>query len=573
MSAKNIISKRALPNSRLFTRWGRAVDRENPLPEYPRPGFVRESFLNLNGVWEYAIYKNGAEFGGWQGEIVVPFSPESALSGVEKRVFPDDVLYYRRSFEVKKGFLRDKTVLHFGAVDDFCAVYLNGKAAGEHQGGFVPFDIDVTGLIKEGRNEIYLEVTDPTDTGFISRGKQSGKPGGIWYSAQSGIWQTVWLESLPAAHIESVRMTPDVDGGFLRIFPVVRANSENADGNSLKSTGNINKNSLNVGKNTEKADGNSRNSNENSSDTAQNTRKVKAVITDNGRVAAEADLIPNAENTVKLTDFTLWSPENPHLYDIEFTFCGDRVKSYFGMRKFSIGKDKDGIVRLTLNNKPYFHNGLLDQGYWPDGLLTAPSDDAMLSDIKKMKELGFNMLRKHIKIEPLRWYYHCDREGMIVWQDMINGGGEQKFSIIALLPFLGKKMKDTAENYEKFGRGNAESRESYYNELDKMISLLYNTVSIGVWVPFNEGWGQFDALRAVDFIRERDDGRVVDHASGWYDQGGGDLNSVHIYFKAIRTPKDGKRAAVLSEFGGYSHHVKGHVWNENRVFGYRIFKE
>jgi hypothetical protein len=301
--------------------------------------------------------------------------------------------------------------------------------------------------------------------------------------------------------------------------------------------------------------------------------KAEAVIFDKGKVILRAELAASGENIIKMNGFTLWSPENPYLYDIELRVGEDRVKSYFGMRKFSTGRDGRGILRLTLNNKPYFFNGLLDQGYWPDGLLTPPSDDAMLCDIRKMKDLGFNMLRKHIKIEPARWYYHCDREGMAVWQDMINGGRKYDFSITGLLPFFGAKVDDSQKNYKRFGRGDAEGRAKYYEELDGMISLLYNAVSIGVWVPFNEGWGQFDSLKAVDFIRERDRSRIIDHASGWHDMGGGDLKSLHIYFKPVKIAADNKRAAVLSEFGGYSHQIKGHVYNEKRVFGYGIFKK
>jgi beta-galactosidase/beta-glucuronidase len=531
----------------LISRFGKALDEQNPLPEYPRPQFFRESFLNLNGVWDYAIYQKNQIFSGWEGEIVVPFSPEAALSGVNRVVSPDDKLYYRRFFDLEKSFLREITLLHFGAVDDACEVYLNGKKVGGHRGGFLPFDLDITDFVREGKNEIRVEVTDETDTGFISRGKQSGKPDGIWYTPQSGIWQTVWVESVPKIYMQSVKMTPDIDEGVLRIIPFVKGFDKKFD----------NKEGFRAKENAEK----------------ENAEKVTAVIYDNGEVAARVELVPNEENIVKLKDFKLWSPENPHLYDIEFTVGEDFVKSYFGMRKFSTGRDKDGILRITLNNKPYFFNGLLDQGYWSDGLLTAPSDEAMLYDIKKMKELGFNMLRKHIKIEPARWYYHCDREGMAVWQDMVNGGRKYSFSIVGLLPFLGKKVDDTEKSYKRFGRADAEGRAKYYEELDEMITALYNAVGIAVWVPFNEGWGQFDALKAADFIKERDGSRLIDHASGWHDMGGGDFNSVHIYFKPVKISKDEKRVAVLSEFGGYSHQVKGHVYDENQVFGYRIFKE
>jgi len=511
----------------LYTRWGRELDRNKPLPEYPRPQLERDSYVNLNGIWEYAIYGKDEEFRGYQGEIVVPFSPESLLSGVERQVKPSDYLYYRREFAIEKGFLKDKTLLHFGAVDSDCDVYLNEHYLGSHRGGFLPFSFDVTGTIKEGTNVLTLRVSDPTDTGFASRGKQSLKRGGIWYTAQAGIWQTVWLESVPEVYIEKLYLTPDIDRGTISIKPILSKRPE----------------------------------------------KLRARILDGERLLAEADLEANRDNAIRLEEFKLWSPETPHLYDLEICADKDRVKSYFGMRKFALGTDEKGCKRLFLNNKPYFNHGLLDQGYWPDGLLTPPADEAMINDIMTMKRLGFNMLRKHIKIEPLRWYYHCDRLGMLVWQDMPNGGEKYSFITTAVLPFLGISCPDGPKNYRKFGRLDPRGRESYYRELEAMVDLLYNTVSINVWVLFNEGWGQFDALKAAGFVRERDRTRLIDHASGWHDQGGGDLKSLHVYFVKVKLPSDKKRAVVLSEFGGYSYKVAGHVWNENKSFGYRKFKD
>ncbi|HOP69770.1 MAG TPA: glycoside hydrolase family 2 TIM barrel-domain containing protein [Bacillota bacterium] len=511
----------------MYTRWGRELDRNNPLPEYPRPQLERDSYVNLNGVWEYAIYKRDEEFRGYQGEIVVPFSPESPLSGVGRRVAPEDYLYYKREFTIDEGFLKDKTLLHFGAVDSHCDVYLNGQYLGFHSGGYLPFSFDVTGIIKAGPNVLTLRVSDPTDTSYISRGKQVLKRGGIWYTAQSGIWQTVWLESVPEVYVEKLYLTPDIDNGTITIKPILSRTPE----------------------------------------------RLLARIMDHGEVVAEAELEANVDNVIKLEEFKLWSPETPHLYDLEICADGDRARSYFGMRKFSLGTDEQGCKRIFLNNKPYFNNGLLDQGYWPDGLLTPPSDEAMRHDILTMKKLGFNMLRKHIKIEPLRWYYHCDKLGMLVWQDMVNGGEKYNLFTVAVLPFLGFKLNDGPKNYRKFGRLDPRGRESYYRELADMLDLLYNAVCINVWVLFNEGWGQFDALKAVEFIRERDATRLIDHASGWHDQGGGDFNSPHVYFVKFKMPADKNRAVVLSEFGGYSYQVKGHVFNENKVFGYRKFKD
>jgi MFS family permease len=541
--AVNMLKKR-LPNARLYTRWGKELNRNNPLPEYPRPQLERDSFLSLNGVWEYAIAD--AEPEQYDGEIVVPFSPECLLSGVERIVTPRDTLYYKRVFSVGEDFLKEHSVLHFGAVDCDCRVYLNGTELGGHSGGFLPFSFDITGILRAGENEIRLSVTDPTDSSWVSRGKQSSKPGGIWYTPQSGIWQTVWLESMPKEHISSIKIVPDIDRGVVLITPSCSGG------------------------------------------------EIKIRVTDGDREIAGAAAQNAVECELAIPDAKLWSPEEPFLYSLELSCGEDRVKSYFGMRKFSLGQDENGVPRLCLNNKPYFHNGLLDQGYWSDGLLTAPSDEAMVFDIESMKALGFNMLRKHIKIEPLRWYYHCDRLGMLVWQDMVNGGRTYSFDIIGALPFIGKVLTDGEESYARFGRQDAEGREAYRSELAAMLEHLQNCTSIAMWVPFNEAWGQFDANAAAEYCKQTDPTRTVDHASGWHDQGGGDVVSLHIYFKKLPCPKfiDGKwsiekpasgyegslaqgeqpRALVLSEFGGYSYQVRGHVYNPHRAFGYKKYK-
>ena len=498
---------------KLLTRWGRALDKTNPLPEYPRPQFARADWMNLNGIWDYAITPQGKPAESW-GEIVVPFSPESQLSGVERILQPNETLHYRREFTLEESFLKHTILLHFGAVDHGCKIWINDALAGSHEGGFTPFTLDITALVHAGQNSIRLEVTDPTDTSYISRGKQALKPGGIWYTPQSGIWQTVWLEPLPEQYLTQVRMEPDIDAGMLKLLPACDCTAI-FDGQRYDLPG---------GKTTQIP-------------------------------------VPNAR---------LWSPEDPYLYDIAFECGEDRAQSYFGMRKFSLGKDENGLPRLMLNNKVYFHKGLLDQGYWPDGLLTAPSDEAFVYDIKTMKAMGFNMLRKHIKIEPMRWYYHCDKEGMLVWQDMINGGRRYDFKVIGILPFIGKKIDDGPKNYKNFGREDEIGRTQFYEELDCMLSRLQNCVSIAMWVPFNEGWGQFDANKATEFIRARDTSRTIDQASGWHDQRGGDCNSVHIYFKRITLPKADQRTSVLSEYGGYSHGIEGHMWSE-KEFGYRKF--
>ncbi|MDR0752402.1 MAG: MFS transporter [Christensenellaceae bacterium] len=515
------------PKPTLRTKWGMdLIKNQNiPLLEYPRPQFVRDSYLNLNGPWKYSISLDG-NFNGWDGEILVPFSPESQLSGVNKVLKKNQKLFYWREFIIVPDFLNDLTYLHFGAVDQTCNVFVNNTFVGKHVGGYLPFSFDITSFINIGFNEIKLEVEDLTDTSYYSHGKQSIHPRGIWYSPQSGIWQTVWIESVPEKHIQSVKMLPNIDEGYISITPLC----------------------------------------------TDNEIEVDLLITFNSETVTTSKLKPNRANLVKLTDFKLWSPECPNLYDVELVYGKDKVKTYFGMRKFSMARDKNSILRITLNNNPYFHNGLLDQGYWPDGLLTPPSDEALLSDILKMKELGFNVLRKHIKIEPLRWYYHCDRLGMIVWQDMVNGGGYETFMIKAIRPFLGWNISDGPKNYAKLGRKNPIGRELYYKETDETINLLYNATSIAVWVPFNESWGQFDSLKVVEFIKDRDTSRLIDHASGWYDQGGGDFKSYHTYFVKIKIEEDKKRVSVLSEFGGYSYKVTQHVWDEVKMFGYKMCK-
>ena len=518
---------------KLLTRWGRALDKNCPLNDYPRPQMERASFINLNGPWEYAIYPTNAAFGGYQGEITVPFSPETILSGVERTVTPLDTLYYRKRFLFSRTAAR--TLLHFGAVDYACEVKLNGVLLGTHRGGYTPFTFEVTEAVIDGENELTLSVTDPSETGAQASGKQTSHRGQIWYTPQSGIWQTVWLEEVPATYIESIRLTPDIDKSTLTVE--VRING------------------------------------------APTEAKIEVLDLGEVKVSGETE---NGRAVLPMTLYELWSPEHPYLYDLKISAGEDSVKSYFGMRKFGVGIDGHGFPRLTLNNKPYFQNGLLDQGYWSDGMYTAPADEALIYDIETMKKMGFNMLRKHIKIEPLRWYYHCDRLGMLVWQDMVNGGGRVNQLTAGVLPAfhlalhsrtLGN-ISDGPRNYKLFSRGDAAGREEYYKDAAEMIDLLYNSVSICLWVPFNEGWGQFDALKAASFFREKDPTRLIDHASGWHDQGGGDLNSFHIYFTPFFFPKRDKadkRVIALTEFGGFSMQTEGHVFNTKKFFGYRKY--
>ncbi len=498
----------------LTTEWTEKLKDEIPLSQYPRPQFIRDSYLNLNGVWNYEIRKTDHIPDTFNSQIIVPFSPETELSGVNRFVKPDDYLFYEKIFTFPDGFIKDRTFINFGAVDQLAEVYLNGEFVGSHKGGYTPFTLEITDYINTvDENRLIVKVRDFTDTKSYSRGKQKIKRGGIWYSPQSGIWQTVWIESTPKEFLERVRITPDFD-------------KEQVEFEYF------------------------------------GTDDVEVMIYDGDTLIADT-----TDRVVKLPDFKPWSPEFPFLYNVVFKSNGESIKSYFGMRKFSTGTDESGVQRLFLNNKPYFHNGLLDQGYYPDGYLTPPSNDAMENDILFVKKAGFNMLRKHIKIEPLLWYHYCDVNGIIVWQDMVNGGGSYGLEVSAI-PFLNITMDDT--DYNMFHRTDKEGRDLYYQELEETISHLYNCTCIALWVPFNEGWGQFDSTKAYYKIKELDNTRIVDAASGWHDMGVSDVISKHIYFTPIKVKK-GSRPYVLSEFGGLGLKLNGHTFN-NKMFGYKIYK-
>jgi len=500
----------------LMTQWGEAAALQHPLPEYPRPQLRRESYLNLNGPWEYAITDSDDLPTAFDGEIIVPFSPESALSGVSRTLLPQQTLWYRRNLALPEGFIPEggRLILHFGAVDQEADVYVNGRHVCHHMGGYTAFSTDITDALK-AENVLVVRVHDDTDQSFHSRGKQSSKRGGIWYTPQSGIWQTVWMEAVPAVHIQSLRITPLFDESAVAIT-VVSAHDAS------------------------------------------------------GMITADGRSLPFTANTpflFPMPGFRAWSPENPHLYDLQVTLGDDHVQSYFAMRKTEVRVDEQGVKRLFLNNHPYFHNGLLDQGYWPDGLYTAPSDEAMIFDIQTAKELGYNMLRKHIKVEPMRWYYHCDRLGMLVWQDMVNGGGLYNFMTISTPLVTGWHRKDT--NHKPFARSAAQGRAEYEAELAEMVNQLYSVPSLVLWVPFNEGWGQFDAERICKRLSELDPTRPIDHASGWHDQKIGDIKSLHVYFMPYRFKKDKfGRAVILSEFGGYNLRLDGHCFNDTD-YGYK----
>lgn len=496
------------------TPWTDKIDRSKPLPEYPRPQMVRKPWQSLNGPWDYAITPAYRWPGSYDGTITVPFSPETELSGVRRTVKPDELLWYHRCVTLPESFLGKRVLLHFDAVDQEATVYINGTPAMSHLGGYLPFEADVTNYISDGVMDIVVQVVDISDTGFHSRGKQRTKRGGIWYTPQSGIWQSVWMEAVPETYIKKLRITPDFDGAAVRI--------------SAETVG---------------------------SDTA--------FAHFNGESYALPADIP-------VPDFRPWSPEDPHLYDFSVSCGEDRVESYFAMRKFSVEKDSEGIMRLFLNGSPLFHNGMLDQGYWPDSMYTPACEEAMEFDILTAKAMGFNMLRKHIKVEPLRWYHLCDKHGMLVWQDMINGGRQYNLLCISSPLITGIHFSD--RRYRLFARQDEEGRKEYKRELKEMIEHLYNCPCIALWVPFNEGWGQFDAAEIYEYTRTLDSTRTIDHASGWHDQGVSDVRSDHVYFRKYTFKPDKLgRAVLLSEFGGYNQAIEGHCFNA-KDFGYKRFE-
>ena len=489
-----------------------------PHSEHPSPQCRRENWLCLNGKWDF--HKEGTNVS-FQSEILVPFSPETLLSGVSEgfKLNSGEKIVYKRLFSVGKNLLLGKTLLHFGGVDSECSVLLNGVPVGGHAGGFTAFALDVTAYLKEGDNEITIVCTDEGTRSGDARGKQNDERGGIWYTPQSGIWQTVWLESMPQEHISGLKITPDASKGQVCVQ-------------------------------------------------SHGGGKQTVTVYDEGREILQESY---ERETILSYPFVLWSPENPKLYDMKIeNEKGDCIYSYFGVRSFGKTVDEKGIARLTLNGKPYFFNGVLDQGYWSDGMLTYPSDQAAIDELQLLKDMGFNTVRKHIKIEPMRWYYHCDRLGLIVWQDFVNGGGAYNFWHIAAFPFLGFKHKDN--DYKYFARENEGGRVAFMRMAEETVEQLYNCVSIGVWVPFNEGWGQFDSGKVTRWLKEKDSTRIIDSVSGWHDQGvkETELKSLHIYYTPLKVPKD-PRPVVLSEFGGYSMKTEN-VFDPDKEFGYKKFK-
>ena len=507
-----------------LTKWGESLDKENILQEYPRPQFVRDSYLNLNGEWLYSL-TNNTKNPQYEGTILVPFSIESPLSGViGKSLEPGMTLWYKRIVDLTPLKNEGRFLLHFGGVDQFTEVFINKQKVGEHDGGYTSFYFDITNYINNALKniEIVVKVQDDYDKNGAAIGKQGNPRGRIFYTKTGGIWQTVWVESVPETYIKDVKITPKYDFNSVSFNMTVEGNQ--------KIIGNI------------------------------------KIFDKENKLVNFSQVIPNVEENIVLPiSFISWSPENPYLYNVEYSYGNDTVKSYFGMRKFSINADSNGIKRLFLNNKPYFQNGVLDQGYWSDGIYTAPSDEAIIYDIETMKKLGFNMLRKHIKIEPKRWYYHCDRIGMLVWQDQVSGG-IFPYKNLHHLPFV------EDNNYAAYQRSSQIGRKNFIRDLYLVIDQLYNAPSISTWVIFNENWGQFDSVKIANMVKDLDKTRFVDHASGWVDHKGPDFKSLHIYYTKIRFKPDIlNRPIVLSEYGGYGCFLNGNNNNENKFF-YFLFK-
>lgn len=541
----------------LYTRWGKDLDCNNVLQEYPRPLLQRESYVNLNGYWEYAVTEKFRRPETYEGRILVPFSPESVLSGVGRQLRPDEYLWYRTKLPVETDKLRAgcRLLLHFGAVDQACRIYINGTEAARHMGGYLPFSVDITAYCKEacempdgnpgdesaGGAELVVVVRDLSDTSYHARGKQKIKRGGMFYTAQSGIWQTVWMEYVPDCFVEELVAGPDLNGRKVRIL--VRAAADMPVTIRVKMPGLY--------------------------------EDISALETEEGKkvqenvIIAEKNGVSNQEVEISLPVIRPWTCEEPYLYYFTVIMGEDTVESYFALRTFTIEKDADGIPRICLNGQVQFQNGVLDQGYWPDGLYTAPSDEAFLFDILEMKKLGFNMLRKHIKIEPQRWYYHCDRLGMVVWQDMVNGGTYYKhwFVTYAATLFSRKRLPVPDTCFSLLARTHREGRHEFVREMKETIRCLKGHPSIAAWVIFNEGWGQFHAQEMTRIARTCDDTRLIDQASGWFDQSGGDMQSIHHYFFSMKFLPEKERVTVVSEFGGYSFRIPEHSACE-KLYGY-----
>ena len=506
---------------KIKTSWGEQLDPKNVLPEYPRPIMERNDWKNLNGPWKYAITKKGDPTpAAYQGDILVPFAVESSLSGVGKMINEKEELWYQRTFDVPSAWRGKQILLHFGAVDWKAEVWVNDVKVGEHTGGFTPFYFDITSVLNKGNNDLVVKVWDPSDRGEQPRGKQIANPHGIWYTPVTGIWQTVWLEPVATQYITNLKTTPDIDNNSVKVE--VAANTTSAD-------------------------------------------KVEVKVFDGKNLVAKGAALNGVPVELAMpANAKLWSPDSPFLYNMEVTLYKDgkaidQVKSYTAMRKYSIRKGQNGITRLQLNNKDYFQFGPLDQGWWPDGLYTAPTDEALVYDLKKTKDFGYNMVRKHVKVEPARWYTHCDQLGLIVWQDMPNGGPSPQWQ--ARNYFNGTEVIRSAA-----------SEANYRKEWKEIIDCLYSYPSIAVWVPFNEAWGQFKTPEIVAWTKEYDPSRLVNPASGGNHYTCGDILDLHHYPDPNMFLYDPRRATVLGEYGGIGLVVEGNTWvNDKKNWGYVKF--
>lgn len=506
---------------RISTQWSEQVNPDNVLPEYPRPIMERTEWKNLNGLWDYAIIEKGKHSPSvFDGKILVPFAVESSLSGVAKTVGAEKELVYRRSFEVPSSWKGKKVLLHFGAVDWKTDVWVNDVKVGSHTGGFTPFSFDITEALQGKNNTLLVKVWDPTDKGYQPRGKQVSRPEGIWYTPVTGIWQTVWLEPVSESYIQDLRITPDIDNSLLSLKALVKD--------------------------------------------ATSKDLVEVKVFDGQQLVAQGKSINGECVQVAMPENAkLWSPESPFLYTLKVSLkqggkLVDEVSSYAAMRKYSSKRDANGIVRLELNNKPLFQFGPLDQGWWPDGLYTAPTDEALLYDIQKTKDFGFNMIRKHIKVEPARWYTYCDKLGIIVWQDMPSGDRNPEWQNRKY--FEGTEMKRSAE-----------SEACYRKEWKEIMDALYSYPCIGTWIPFNEAWGQFKTPEIVEWTKQYDPTRLVNPASGGNHYTCGDMLDLHNYPAPELYLYDAQRATVLGEYGGIGWVVQGHIWEPDRNWGYIQF--
>ena len=513
----------------IVTPWAKEVNPQAPLQEYPRPQLVREAWKNLNGLWEYTIEPKEKEGipAAFNGKILVPYPVESALSGVAKRVGKDSVVWYSTSISLSNSFSNKNVLLHFGAVDWQCAVYVNGKLAGTHQGGYDPFSFDITPLLKKGGSQIIaVRVWDPSDEGPQPRGKQVKKPEGIWYTPVTGIWQTVWVEAVPKTYIASTKQTPDIDRQVLSVTATVLG--------------------------------------------AQPGDKVTASAWDGAEKVAEQEIGVGNDISLKVPAPKLWTPTNPFLYDLKIAIVRkgkvvDEVKSYFAMRKISVAPDVNGIQRMLLNNEAVFQYGSLDQGWWPDGLYTAPTDEALRFDIEKTKEMGFNTIRKHVKVEPARWYHYCDKLGMLVWQDMPSGD-------------MATGRWDSRPGIEGLAEDAQRSEASekiYRSEWEAIMDALHNFPSIVIWVPFNEAWGQFKTNEIAAWTMKKDPSRLVNSASGGNFYPVGHIMDLHNYPSPAMPAASlfgGKQVLVLGEFGGLGLPIENHTWQQKNNWGYQSFK-